>query len=317
MITKISTVVGLLWNSLWVVVAGFFLAGILLHDGAEDPPIPFLAIGLGVLYFALGTTDTILKKGFLKRRSAEIAELAALYGIQHEWQKFAYGLANFSMMSLTEMHGVRDTTYSNILIDKEWQYCDFSYSTYRKLKSGEYKAATHYYSVITTQLPRSLPNVVFDSLKQRRRQFRFHFAKSQLHHLEGDFDKHFATYFPRGYTVDSMSFISPDVMWALREAEDYDVEIVGDRLFLYGSLLGSAEAQLDDMHTKLMDIKKQLLDNILTYRDERLPMEIGRQRVSAMAMELKRSKFWKYVSIALLVLYVLIQIVPQMLASSR
>jgi len=33
-----------------------------------------------------------------------------------------------------------------------------------------------------------------------------------------------------------MSFITPDVMWAMRIAAMYDIEIVGNRLYLYGPL---------------------------------------------------------------------------------
>jgi len=312
-ITRNGTIVGSLMNTLYIIVLGILVSGLFLRAGAESPRMVFFVCSMGFLFFTLSVADKLLKRHALKRRSLEIAELAAQYGMPYESEKFALGFTTFSFMSLSDMRGARDRTYSNILLDKEWQYCDFSYSTYKHTKYGDYKSATHHYSVMTVELPRSLPNVLFDSIKHRRRQFRFHFAKSQLHRLEGDFDKYFATYFPKGYTIDSMSFISPDVMWALREAGDYDVEIVGNRIFLYGQL-NDPKAQLDDMHTKLMSIKKQLLDNILTYRDERLPMDIGRQRVTPMAMELKRSSFWKTVSAVLFVLYLLMYLLPHLLS---
>ena len=92
-----------------------------------------------------------------------------------------------------------------------------------------------------------------------------------------------------------MSFISPDVMWALREAANYDIEIFEDRLFLYGPLYDPVQ-EIPDMYQKGMEIKKQLLDNITTYRDERVPFDQGRQRVSGGGISLRLSVFWKVLS---------------------
>jgi hypothetical protein len=200
----------------------------------------------------------------------------------------------------------RNAEAHNLIVTPDWQYCEYQYDIYKKSKHSEYKSRTVYYSVMATELPRHLPNVVFDSFKARKRQFRFNFSRDQRHSLEGDFDKHFATYFPVGYTIDSMSFISPDVMWAMRSADDYDIEIVGNRLFLYGPLYDPSW-QLPDMSAKIMTIKKELLDNIVTYRDERLPYAEGRERVTAGAMRLTRSRFWARVSFIGIILYVVLR----------
>ncbi len=201
---------------------------------------------------------------------------------------------DFTETTLDEV-GKRDIEYRNFVVAPEWTYYELSWSKYRHYKGGEYKSVEIFYGVMMAQLPRKLPNVFFDSLKARRRQFRLEFKKRQLASLEGDFDKYFATYFPENYAVDSMSFISPDVMWALKDAAAYDIEIVDDYVYIYGPLL-SPPSQLGEMSSKLLPIKKQLLDNIGTYLDERLPKALGWKQVTVQAAKLERSLFWTYVS---------------------
>jgi hypothetical protein len=207
--------------------------------------------------------------------------------------------------SLQYVRNAKDIQTRNVLTGNGWKYCDFSYSHFTKTKYGDLKTSTIYYSVIAATLPRKLPHIFFDSLKARGRQFRLHFASGQRFVPEGGFDRHFTTYFPAGYTIDSLSIISPDVMWALQEADAYDVEIVGDRVLLYGPLSNPTK-QVPDMVAKITKIKKELIDNILTYRDERLPYAAGRQQVAHGAVSLKRSRFWLVAQILLVVVLYLI-----------
>lgn len=209
--------------------------------------------------------------------------------------------------AIDDIENARNKRIQNTIKGDDWIYCDFAYDLYNRTKYSEYKAATVHYGVMYTTLPRKLPNVFFDSIRARRRQFRFHFARNQRHSLEGDFDKHFVTYFPPNYTIDSMSFISPEVMWAMREASDYDIEIVGDRLYLYGPLYEPSE-QLAEMSAQLANIKKHLLDNITTYRDERLPFDAGRRIVAPMGASLQRSRFWAIVSATILTIYIVLYV---------
>lgn len=298
-ITKKLTFVAYLYMSflIWVVV---ILA--LLPFVSEGSWWHWLVIPVSLAV----TSYTVLRhKRLLRQRDQEVAVFAAKHKLKFDPSKA--GLLA-SLGALDDVEGVRDRTVKNAVEGEDWQYYDFSYNLYGKTKRGEYKRATVYYGVMSTTLPRALPNVFFDSHKARRRQFRFHFAHSQRHSLEGDFDAHFATYFPQDYTIDSMSFISPDVMWKLKEAADYDIEIVGDKLFLYGPLY-DPETQITDMATKIKAIKKELLDNILTYRDARLPYDKGRKTVAAQGASLKLSSFWKIVGLVAAGLYIVGRIV--------
>ena len=241
----------------------------------------------------------------VKRRKAELERLARQNGWQAIVPSLTIGpqvMGNSSLLHIAD----RDLLYTNSYTSKDWSYTDLEYAVYRQLKNGEYKEAKIFYAVISTVLPRKLPNVVFDSKKQRGRQFKTIFDSKQLHRLEGNFDNYFATYFAETYTIDSLSFITPDVMLALIDASDYDIEIVGDRLLMYGPVYAPS-LQVAEMAQKLAAIKKQLLDNILTYRDQRLPYAEGRQTVTPQGMFLKRRKEGIWLTVAVIVIYIILE----------
>jgi hypothetical protein len=271
----------------------YIFFGIIASTAGSDARIwiPVAAIWLFVI---IHTTINWFR---LKNRNKALLDLSAKHteytvltkpGEKAVWFRARLGV-------IDELHNVRDPEVTNVVSTPEWTYGDFEYTIYGSFKGEDYRRTKVYYGVMTTTLPRSLPHIFFDSKKARRRQFRLHFSATQQHSLEGDFDKFFATYFPDGYTIDSMSFIAPDVMWAMRDARDYDIEIYGNRLFLYGPLY-NPDAQLADMSTKILAIKKQLITNVVNYRDERLAFAEGRKRVAFEGAKLKVSPFWKRVS---------------------
>lgn len=192
--------------------------------------------------------------------------------------------------------GKRDKIFNNIVSNNIWTFGDYSYSVYKKTKSDEVKVYTVYYSVCYIQLPRKLPNVFFDAKKTKGREFKKRFDDSQRHSLEGNFDTYFDTYFPPHYTVDSLSFITPEVMQALIAAKNYDVEINNNKVYIYGSLQPMPD-QLIAMTSAVQTIYTALLNNITTYRDERIAYEQGRQKVSIYGEELRKSRVGDYFTV--------------------
>lgn len=275
----------------------------------------YTAIGIIIVWLAYLLERRAELNKRLLNRTKELESLASDLSGDFR-QKESAMVTDFGLMSLSDMEGQKDKDYFNFLATEGWTYCDYSYADYNRTKYGDYKTYTEYYGVMTAQLPRELPNVFFDSLTARKRQFRFHFSRRQRHSLEGNFDQYFATYFPTQYTIDSMSFISPDVMMALIDASDYDIEIRGNRVYLYGPLYNPKD-QIKDMASKLAVIKKELLDNIVTYRDERLPYGDGRQRVTLHGAKLERSKFLARLSAALIIVYVIIRVVIEIWAQTN
>jgi hypothetical protein len=160
---------------------------------------------------------------------------------------------------------------------------------------------------MATKLPRVLPNVLFDSKNDRNRQFKAEFASDQKHQLEGDFNNYFDTYFAEGYTLDSMSFVTPDVMQAMIAADEYDIEIVEDNLLLYGPM-AAALAQLDEMSRKIAAIKRTLAVTTADYHDDRLPGEAGSVTVTPQGMFLKQRKVHLTFGIIVIIVYVVVNI---------
>lgn len=192
----------------------------------------------------------------------------------------------------------RDLSSKNSFLGSDWGFCDFQFSTYRRTKRSEYKAETSYYAVAVFFLPRKLPNVFFDSKNTGAREFKKLFRQSQRHSLEGDFDTHHTTYFHEDYTIDNLSFITPEVMLAISVAKNYDVEIYKDCLYLYNEL-ENMPYQLNDMEEKGKNIRQKLLNNISTYRDERLKYGDGRKTVSLLGTQLRRSIVPRYINVIL------------------
>jgi hypothetical protein len=295
----------LTWSGLFSLYPWIFLAGALLLAVGHTPWMLLLLLAVLLAVIA----RMIINDRWLKQRQVAIRDMVAA---RHEYTMLTEGVESApwfldTLGAIDELHMVRDPVVTNVIGTSDWTYGDFTYQTYGKNKNSEYVQTKVYYGVMTTQLPRRLPHVFFDSIKARRRQFRFHFAADQRHSLEGDFDKFFVTYFPDGYTIDGMSIISPDVMLKLRDAREYDIEIFGNRLFLYGPLY-EPQVQIEDMATKILAIKKELLDNVLTYRDDRLPYALGRKQVAAQGASLKISNYWKVAGWISLAVYIILRI---------
>ena len=124
------------------------------------------------------------------------------------------------------------------------------------------------------------------------------FRKTQRHSLEGDFDTYFQTYFHEDYTIDNLSFITPDLMQVLKTAMHYDIEIFEDKLYLY-SELEDMPAQLLDMERLGTTIRAKLMRNIEHYRDERIDSQIGRNTVSLHGIRLRQAVGVHYARAAL------------------
>ena len=170
--------------------------------------------------------------------------------------------------------------------DAALYYAIFNF--YRKDRYGnKYLNKQAYYTVYSTRLSRILPHVIFDSKTAKRRQFKYNYLRSQRISVQGGFDDHFDTYIPDTYHIDALSFVTPEVMEVIMNARDYDIEIIGDQLMLYGPLLVSHD--LRDIENKGMQIAHELNDNIDTYRDSRLPYASSRSNVTSFGRALLKN----------------------------
>ena len=161
------------------------------------------------------------------------------------------------------------------------------FNFYTRTKYGPFLAKQAYYSVLDITLSRTLPHILFDSKTAKKDQFKSMYLRAQRISVQGPFDDVFNTYVPETYAIDSLSFITPEVMEVLLDAKDYDLEIINNRLLLYGPLLD--DQGIATFVSKGQAIAKELNDNIDTYRDDRLTGEARKNDVTFFARTLLRS----------------------------
>lgn len=155
-----------------------------------------------------------------------------------------------------------------ISLGKDWSISDITFNFNRQSKHGDYLAKQAFYTVCEIKLSRLLPHVLFDSKKAKGSQFKALYLKAQRLSFEGNFDDHFDSYCPKSYHVDTLSFITPEVLEAMISVSDCDIEIINDSLLIFAPLLPKKE--LNDFQNHCFGIYNALNDNINTYRDDRL-----------------------------------------------
>ncbi|WP_439591154.1 hypothetical protein [Microbacterium sp.] len=150
------------------------------------------------------------------------------------------------------------------------EFANYRYTT----KSGK-NSTTHRWGYVAVKLDVPLPHIVLDATGNNSlfgSNLPASFDKDQRLSLEGDFDRFFSLYCPRGYERDALYLFTPDIMARfIDNAAALDVEIVDDWLFLYGQRDFST---LDPaMWNWLFSVVAALLDKFAQWarwRDERL-----------------------------------------------
>jgi hypothetical protein len=115
------------------------------------------------------------------------------------------------------------------------------------------------------------------------------FDRSQVLHLEGDFDQHFTLYAPKEYERDALYVFTPDLMALLiDETGDFDVEIVDDWMFIYSArpfnLL--SPVTYERMRRIVATVGAKTLRQTARYADER----VGDRLVNQVAPQGRRLK---------------------------
>lgn len=199
----------------------------------------------------------------------------------------------------------KDHQTTNSFVSSDWGYSEYQFSYSNNTKEVASYYVTYYFAIAAFKLPRKLPNIFFDSRKTGGKEFKLLFDATQVHSMESTFDSYFTTYFHDSYRIDSLSIISPEVMEVIMSAQEYDIEIFQDTLYLF-SELRDMPLQIDDMQEKGKLIRTKLLNNIVTYRDEQLEYKDGRRTVSLLGLELKRSLTTYYTRFTLSTLMIVV-----------
>lgn len=118
------------------------------------------------------------------------------------------------------------------------RFLDFG--NYRYSTGSGRSRTTSTWGFLALKLDRALPNIVLDA-KSNNALFGVTnlpnaLSSSQRLSLEGDFDRHFTLYCPKGYQTDALYIFTPDLMALLiDQASSFDVEIVDEWMFVYSA----------------------------------------------------------------------------------
>lgn len=163
------------------------------------------------------------------------------------WMRIAR-FAQANDMTFSPVQGNPSYPGEIFLLGRDRQAIDHvTTSTGRFLDLGNYRwttgsgksQQTHTWGFMAMSLDRNMPNIVLDS-KANNTIFGSNLPatldRSQILHLEGDFDRYFTLYCPAQYETDALYIFTPDLMALLiDEAAPFDVELVDDWMFLYSN----------------------------------------------------------------------------------
>ena len=143
-----------------------------------------------------------------------------------------------------------------------WQLYDVTisgYTTKSYLKGAKNNVVVRY-SVCEMKLRQAVVQLVFDSKIAKGRQFKAVYSQKQKISLNHQLERIFDSYCRQDLKLEALSFITPEVIEALIDTSDYDVEFVGDRLFCYRPMV--ADKQLKRLQQKALALHSSVNDNL-------------------------------------------------------
>lgn len=147
---------------------------------------------------------------------------------------------------------------------------------FRYIDDDEARSRMHRWGYATITLDVPLPHIVLDA-RRNDRHFRSNLPErptnDQRLSLEGDVDRRFTLYCPKGYEADALYLFTPDVLAHLiDQSDDFDIEIVDDRLYLYSpDDVSTADPRRWERMLRIVDMLQTKLDQWARWRDVRLP----------------------------------------------
>ena len=123
-------------------------------------------------------------------------------------------------------------------------------------------AAERCYTVFEVKLRQATPHLVFDSKSAKGRQFKSIYSDSQQ--LQGvlgaELDRLFATYSPKHHAIETLSFITPEVIEAMLATGDLDLEFIDNSLLCYGPFL--PPDRLAGFRRRCLNLHAKVNDNL-------------------------------------------------------
>ena len=172
---------------------------------------------------------------------------------------------------------------------KTWKIYDAIFTIMRRNRHGSHKAQEAYYTVFEAKLTRAVPHLLFDAKGAKGKQFGRLYLAAQRLQLGADFGNYFEAYSPKYYAIDTLSFITPEVMEAMIAMAEYDIELLNGHLLCYAPLLEGPA--LADFERAGLNLLRHLNDNLRSYKDDRLAREARQSQVTNFGKQLLRNPY--------------------------
>lgn len=207
------------------------ILAIALSPASDDPVYPrtLLVALLVVVYLVVMTQALSMNPDSFSARFS--------YRIDHFAR--ANGFSALAEMRDPERPGVlfgaggerRATDVVTVEGDRPVEYANYIYTTGRRF------SRVYRWGYVGIRLHTTLPHIMLDARGNDsllRSNLPTRIDRRQRLRLEGDFDRFFTLYCPRGYERDALYLFTPDIMTRfIDRAAAFDIEIVDDWLFLY------------------------------------------------------------------------------------
>jgi hypothetical protein len=286
-----SQIIGLVFTLLvcgfMVLVFGGVIGGMVLTSFTSGNPLPglfSLVLGAAIVVLCVVIVRAAFRSTGRWARWARIDAFAQANGLVFSPSDTAVGLPGLIFGLGSDRRLVEHVHSPGGRIDMG----GYTYTT----GSGKSRT-THRWSYLAIRLDRRLPNMVLDSRENNRllgSNLPIAFARDQVLHLEGDFDKYFTLYCPKDYETDALYVFTPDLMALLiDEAAPFDVEIVDDWFLAYASTpLDMSKPETYGRLFRIVDtVGAKTLDQTERYRDDRVPDAIAANVVAPQGARLR------------------------------
>jgi hypothetical protein len=266
---------------------GLSFAGAVQSGSVQDLSyLVFPTVLIGLTVVVVGLALRRLLAGTNWETWMRLSRFAAANGLQFSPSDPA---PNYPGAIFTTGHSQVSLNHLRSTTDRFLDLGNFRYVT----GSGK-NATTHNWGFLAFNLDRKLPNMVLDSKANNGlfggTNLPETFAKDQVLHLEGDFDKYFTLYCPSEYERDALYIFTPDLMALLiDEAAPFDVEIIDDWMFVYSAkpFVSTDPAVYQRLFRIVDTVGAKALQQTERYTDDRIGL-IGANVVAPQGQRLRR-----------------------------
>ncbi|MGK9148445.1 hypothetical protein KXS11_12535 [Plantibacter flavus] len=266
--------IGAIWPAVVLGAAPLFLLGVwwfVLEDGTiPDGPadwsllilLPYVALPIGMVVLLLRTL-----RGRSGIRQYRLDRFARANGLDYRPIAVSPPLPGM-IFTMGGTSTVRD------LVSRGGR-SPLSVGNHRTITGSGRNRKQQDWGYVALRLPVALPHIVLDAVGNNsllHPRLPVTYANDQRLSLEGDFDRYFRLYCPRGYETDALYLFTPDIMARFIDTvAALDVEIVDDHLFLYSPKeLSTLDPEVWTWVLSVVDVLTQRIAQWERWRDRRM-----------------------------------------------